>query len=150
MARREFVKILEKNFIIMDRMIGRLHSNPMAISGLPRQQGTVLMRLYIGGRARLKDIARRECQTTPNLCATFRKLEKLGLVSRIVDEKDRRNTWYQVTTTGEKRAREIIENFRNIIEEIFANISKDDEQSLIDASKSMNSILIKMENMGDR
>lgn len=103
------------------------------------------MRLYNGGRARLKDIARREGLTTPNLCAVFRKLEAKGLVSRMIDESDRRNTWYSVTSAGADMATGAIEMFRALIAKMFADISRSDEVEMISALKTINSILTKME-----
>lgn len=145
MARKEFIRLMESNILILDKLSDRLHKDPSVFSGFPRQQLTVLVRLYIGGRAKLKDIARREFVTTPNLCATFRKLERDGLVLRTIDEQDRRNTWYSVTASGAKIAEVAMENFRASIENLFSSLSRDDEHDLTGALKTMNGILTKME-----
>ena len=99
----------------------------------------------MGGPARLKDIARREMVTAPNLCAAFRKLERDGLVSRRVDEDDRRNTWYAVTQAGQQIAVQAVDAMRAAIEKLFADLSREDEVALTAALKTINGILNKME-----
>ena len=93
-------KLMEENIRILDCLADRIKRDPSRTIGYTRQQLTILIRLYIGGRALLKDIARREQVPTPNLCMLFRKLEKDGLVIRDIDEKDRRNTWYDLSPHG--------------------------------------------------
>ncbi|MBO8424866.1 MAG: MarR family transcriptional regulator, partial [Proteobacteria bacterium] len=105
----------------------------------------ILVRLHIGGPALLKEIARREMVTTPNLCAAFRKLERDGLVSRKIDENDRRNTWYSVTDAGAKLAAQAMDVMRSAIDNLFANISRADEIALTNAMKTINNILAQME-----
>ena len=145
MARKEFVKILESNIMIMDKLSDKFKREPTVLSGYPRQQLSILVRLHIGAPARLKDIARREPVTAPNLCAAFRKLERDGLVLRRIDEDDRRNTWYSVTAAGEKIATQAMETMRVAIEKLFAKLSREDEDALTKSLKTINSILTKME-----
>lgn len=145
MSHKELIRLLESDILIFDKLAGRLHREPMLDTGLSRVQISILVRLYNGGRARLKDIAQREGLTTPNLCTVFRKLEGKGLVSRTIDESDRRNTWYSVTDTGADMAKNAIEAFRALIAKMFADIGHSDEIEMISALKTINSILTKME-----
>lgn len=145
MARKEFINLLEANIFILDRLSDKLKRFPVIFAGYPRQQLSILVRLHMGGPAKLKDIARREMVTAPNLCAAFRKLERDGLVLRKIDENDRRNTWYSVTKTGEKVANQAIESMRNTIEMLFSKLSRSDEDSLTKSLKTINGILTKME-----
>lgn len=145
MPRKEFVKLMEENVLKLNRLGERLKVDPGVISEYSRQQLTTLVRLEIGGRARLKDIARREVMTTPNLCAMFRRLEKDGLVKRTIDEDDRRNTWYSVTPAGSVLAKKALDKFRESIEVMFKDIGRADEEKLSNALKSMNEVLTKME-----
>lgn len=145
MARKEFVKVIEENVLIIDRLADRLRLDPATLSGYPRNQAVVLVRLYMGGRARLKDIARREGVSTPNLCASFRKLERDGLVLRVADEHDRRNVYYSVTDSGRELAATLMENFRRGIDKMFSGVPRSDEEALTAALKTINSILKKME-----
>ena len=93
MARKEFVSLLEDNIWTLDKLSDKLQLDRAGSTGYPRQMVSILVRLHLGGRAKLKDIARREHVSAPNLCAAFRKLERDGLVLRTTDDDDRRNTW---------------------------------------------------------
>ena len=145
MPRKEFIHLMEENVLILDRLAAKLRLDPSYLSGYPRQQMVVLVRLHMGGRARLKDIAAREGVSAPNLCSAFRKLEQDGLISRDIDSQDRRNVWYSVTPAGAELAARIMENFRTGIERMFAKISRTDEERLTAAMKTMNGVLKTME-----
>ena len=145
MARKEFIRLIEENMTIMDRLMDRKKSQTMRNTEYTRSQISVLVRLHMGGRALLKDIAYREYTTTPNLCATFKILEARGLVLREVDEYDRRNTWYSVTPAGAAVAKKMISEFENAIGEVFANVSREDEEKLVNAMTTINKVLSSME-----
>lgn len=145
MARKEFIRLIEDNMVIMDRLMDHMKSKIMRNVEYTRSQMSVLVRLYIGGRALLKDIAYREFTTTPNLCATFKILESRGLVLREVDNKDRRNTWYSVTPAGAEVAKNMITEFENTINSVFSDVSREDEEKLTDAMSTINKILSNME-----
>ncbi len=145
MARKDFIRLIEENMTIMDRLMDRMKSKMMKNMEFTRSQMSVLVRLHLGGRALLKDIAYREFTTTPNLCATFKNLEAKGLVLREVDEHDRRNTWYSVTPAGAEVAKKMIADFKGIIGEVFANLSREDEEKLTDAMSTINKVLSNME-----
>lgn len=145
MAHKEFVKLFESNILLFDKLADKLKREPSFLAGYPRQQLSILVRLHIGGPARLKDIARREMVTTPNLCAAFRKLERDGFVLRKIDEQDRRNTWYSVTKAGEQVAAQAMDAMRNAIDRLFSKLSCEDESALTNAMKTINNILTRME-----
>lgn len=145
MSRKEFVTLLENNIWTLDRLADKLRLDRAEATGYPRQLLSILVRLHNGGRAKLKDIARREHVSTPNLCAAFRKLEHDGLVIRTTDDEDRRNTWYCVSPRGAELSIRAMELFRDGAEKIFANISKDDEKRLTEALRTLNSVLENVE-----
>ena len=145
MVRKELVVLLEKNILLFAKLSERINRAQIDFAPYSRAQVQMLVRLYFGGRIRLKDLAAREFLPAPNLCTAFRKMERDGIVSRTVDENDRRNTWYSVTEKGAKLANHFIDMFHNAIAIIFKDINKDDEDKLIDAFKVMNTILLKME-----
>jgi len=145
MAHKEFIRLIEENMTIMDRLMDRTKSQTMRHAEYTRSQISVLVRLHIGGRALLKDIAYREYTTTPNLCATFKILESRGLVLREIDEHDRRNTWYSVTPAGAAVAKKMISEFENSIAEVFAGLSREDEEKLVGAMATINKVISKME-----
>ncbi|MDR0727059.1 MAG: MarR family transcriptional regulator [Rickettsiales bacterium] len=143
MPHKEFVRLIEENLYILDRLGDRLKAEHSLSTQYSRQQLATVSRLYLGGPAKLKDIARREGITAPNLCACFRKLEKEGMVRRKIDEKDRRNTWYAVTPAGEEVSRRAIEKLREGIEVFFSDISCEDEKKLVGALRILNEIFKK-------
>ncbi len=145
MSRKEFVTLLENNIWTLDRLADKLRLDRAEATGYPRQLLSILVRLHNGGRAKLKDIARREHVSTPNLCAAFRKLEHDGLVVRTTDDEDRRNTWYCVSPRGAELSIHAMELFRDGAEKIFANISKGDEKRLTEALRTLNSVLENVE-----
>ena len=145
MVRKELVSLLEKNILLFAKLSERINRDMVNFGDYSRQQAQFLIRLYLGGRVRLKDLAAREFLSAPNLCAAFRKMERDGLVLRTVDEDDRRNTWYAVTDRGAVLATKFIDMFHNAIATIFKDIDKGDEEELIKSFKTMNGILMKME-----
>lgn len=145
MVRKELVNLLEKNIILFGKLSERLHRDQIRFDGYSRQQVQFLVRLHISGKTRLKDLAAREFIPAPNLCTMFRKLERDGLVLRVVDDSDRRNTWYSVSEAGASVANKFIDMFHGAVAEVFKNIGKEDENELINAFKSINTIFLKME-----
>ena len=141
MARKEFVRLMEENIWTLDKIADKLRLERVDTTGYPRQMMSILVRLHNGGRARLKDIARREHVSAPNLCAAFRKLEADGLVIRAIDEDDRRNTWYCVSPAGAELARSAMDIFRTGIERVFSTLSRDDEARLTDALRTMRDVI---------
>ncbi len=145
MARKEFVALLENNIWTLDRMADKVSFERVEKTGYPRQLMSILVRLHNGGRAKLKDIARREHVSAPNLCAAFRKLEHDGLVIRTTDDEDRRNTWYCVSPSGAELAIQAMDLFRVGIERLFANLTPADEKRLTDALRTMQEVLDNVE-----
>lgn len=145
MAHKELVSLMWKNILAFAKLSERINRSQMIFNDYSRTQMQLLIRLYLGGRVRLKDLAAREFVPAPNLCTAFRKMERDGLVIRAVDENDRRNTWYSVSEHGTRVATEIIEMLHNAIASMFKDIDKKDEEELVRSFKSMNEILLKME-----
>jgi DNA-binding MarR family transcriptional regulator len=144
MMQKEFINIIEQNMVILAWLSDTLKRPSRVLLRRPRQQLEILVRLYLGGRAKLKDIAAREYTPASNLCSVFRVLEQEGLVKRETDNDDRRNTWYSATAKGTKLARKTIDSFRERISELFDEISDEDEKKLTEALRNMNKILNKI------
>lgn len=142
----ELSKIMAENLRVMGRLSERVHNMSDIFEKYSKQQVSILMRLYFSGKSKLKDISAREYISTANLCAMFRKLEQMNLVQRTVDEQDRRDTWYSVTDMGKQIAESVLNLFILSIENLFKGLSKQDERLLIDATKTINNILKRIEN----
>ena len=90
MTHAEVTNLMAENMRIMGRLSSRLNPIFEEVSKNTRQQMSVLVRLYLAGRIKLKDFANREVISTANLCSVFKKLEQDKLVVRSVDTNDHR------------------------------------------------------------
>lgn len=145
MTHAEVTELMAENMRIMGRLSSRLQPLLEEGSKYSRQQMSVLVRLYLAGKIKLKDFANREVISTANLCAVFRKLEQDKLVLRSVDENDRRDTWYEVTKSGKALAEKLIDNFMQGLESLCKVLPEKDEDKLAGTVKTINEILKKME-----
>ena len=145
MARKEFISLMEENGLILERLLARIHQYPSQTLGYSRQQLMVLVDLSISGKSKLKEIAHHQCMPTPNLCIMFRKLEGEGLVTRTVDNDDRRNTWYSLTAKGRKVANQFRESVFDMIESFCGSLTADEEKKLTRCFGDINTILKRVE-----
>lgn len=145
MARKELVGLFQKNVLLFAKLSERINRNLIDFGEYSKAQVHLLIRLYLGGRIRLKDLAEREFVSAPNLCAGLKKMEAKGLVLRTEDDSDRRNMWYEVTDEGRRVAVHFIGMANKAIETIFKDIDKEDEQELVRSLKSIHEIFVKME-----
>lgn len=145
MSRKEYISLMEENGMILERLLARIQQYPSQTVGYSRQQLMILVDLLVSGKSKLKEIARRECMPTPNLCIMFRKLEAEGLVVRTVDENDRRNTWYSLTTKGTKLTNQFKDAVLKTIESFFSGLSSAEEKKLTECITFMNKILTRVE-----
>ena len=145
MTHNEVTRLMAENMRIMGRLSSRLQPLLEGKEKYSRQQMSVLVRLYLAGKIKLKDFANREVISTANLCAVFRKLEQDNLVVRFVDENDRRDTWYDVTKAGKVLAEKLIDTFMHGLESLCKVLPEQDEDRLADTVKTINEILKKME-----
>lgn len=145
MTHEEVTNLMAENMRIMGRLSSRLHPLLEEDTKFSRQQMSVLVRLYLAGKIKLKDFANREVISTANLCSVFRKLEQEKLVVRTVDEKDRRDTWYEVTKSGKVLAEKLIDRFMQGLESLCKVLPEQDKDTLSGTVKTINGILKKME-----
>lgn len=147
MTHNEVTELMAENMRIMGRLSSRLQPLLDGKAKYSRQQMSVLVRLYLAGKIKLKDFANREVISTANLCSVFRKLEQDKLVERSVDENDHRDTWYEVTKSGKILAEKLIDGFMHGLESLCKVLPEEDENRLADTVKTINEILKKMETL---
>ena len=147
MTHNEVTQLMAENMRIVGRLSSRLTPLFETVSKNSRQQMSVLVRLYLAGKIKLKDFANREVISTANLCSVFRKLEADKLVLRTIDETDHRDTWYEVTKSGKILAEKIIDKFMKGLESLCKVLPEEDEDALAETVKTMNGILKKMEKL---
>ena len=145
MTHAEVTELMAENMRIMGRLSSRLQPLLEENSKNTRQQMSVLVRLYLAGKIKLKDFANREVISTANLCAVFKKLEQDKLVVRSIDENDHRDMWYEVTKSGKALAEKLIDKFMQGLESLCKVLPPEDEDKLAETVKTINSILKKME-----
>ena len=145
MTHAEVTNLMAENMRIMGRLSSRLSPVFEEVSKNTRQQMSVLVRLYLAGKIKLKDFANREVISTANLCSVFKKLEQDKLVVRSVDAKDHRDTWYEVSRTGKVLAEKLIDKFMIALEGLCKVLPEEDEDALAETVRVMNGILKKME-----
>lgn len=145
MSRQKFINLIEENGLIMERLFSRIHQYPSQIVGYSRQQLMILVDLMVSGRSKLKEIAHRQGMPTPNLCIMFRKLESGGLVSREIDECDRRNTWYSLTSKGDKVANQFKDAVLDTIASFYRGLTSAEEKKLTECLSYINKILTRVE-----
>jgi len=147
MTHAEVTNLMAENMRILGRMSSRLQPVWGTASKQSRQQMSVLVRLYLAGKIKLKDFALREVISTANLCSVFRKLESDKLVLRTIDSDDHRDMWYEVTKSGKVLAEKIIDKFMTALESLCKVLPEEDEDKLAETVKTMNGILKKMEEL---
>ncbi|MBR3511109.1 MAG: MarR family transcriptional regulator [Alphaproteobacteria bacterium] len=145
MTHAEVTQLMAENMRIIGRLSSRLNPLFEQTTKNSRQQMSVLVRLYLAGKIKLKDFANREVISTANLCSVFRKLESDKLVVRSIDSNDHRDTWYEVTKSGKVLAEKLIDKFMLELEKICKVLPKEDEDALAETVRTMNGILKKME-----
>jgi len=145
MTHTEVTNLMAENMRIMGRLSSRLNPVFEEFSKNTRQQMSVLVRLYLAGKIKLKDFANREVISTANLCSVFKKLEQDKLVMRTIDADDHRDMWYEVTKSGRALAEKLIDKFMVALEQLCKVLPEEDEDTLAETIKTMNGILKKME-----
>lgn len=145
MTHTEVTDLMAENMRIIGRLSSRLNPVFEEISKNSRQQMSVLVRLYLAGKIKLKDFANREVISTANLCSVFKKLEQDKLVVRSIDENDHRDMWYEVTKSGKALAEKIIDKFMVELEKLCKVLPEEDEDALAETVRTMNGLLKKME-----
>lgn len=145
MTRNEVASLMADNMRMMARLSSKLQPVFEETTKASRQQMSVLVRLYLSGKIKLKDFAAREVISTANLCGVFRKLESEKLVVRSIDENDHRDTWYEVTKSGKVMAEKMLDKFLTALESLFNGLPDQDANTLAETIKTTNAILKKME-----
>lgn len=145
MTHNEVTELMAENMRILSRLSSRLQPIFEETSRATRQQMSILVRLYLAGKIKLKDFAAREVISTANLCSVFRKLEAEKLVVRSIDENDHRDTWYEVTKSGKVMAEKLLDKFMCALESLCRVLPEEEEDKLAETVKTTNTILKKME-----
>lgn len=111
---------------------------------LTKQQAVSLVELAFGGKAKLKDLAEKTGISKQTLCMMYNNLEEKGVVTRGVDEKDRRNTYYKITEKGIALLRADLEDTKKVVCNLLdKTLTSDEVFEFLKSLRKMNSFLQK-------
>ncbi|MCL2737761.1 MAG: MarR family transcriptional regulator [Alphaproteobacteria bacterium] len=140
MPERAVTRLFQNIIISLGWLSNRINTESH-IMGHSRQYLRVLLQLHISGRSLLKNTARQTDISASNLCPMLKIMEQDGLVSRKIDEEDRRNVWYSLTPAGKKIAEKGMLEMRVRIAKLFSGLNQKDEARLTAALSTLDEIL---------
>lgn len=108
---------------------------------LTEQQFITLFILNKNSKISLKKLSTYINVSTSSLCIMLTRMMEEGLVYREVDEKDRRNTFYGLTTQGINLIHKEIKGKVDTVEEKIINLSSSEKERLYKSIKIIEEIM---------
>lgn len=97
----------------------------------------VLELLYNRGKQPIQSIANRLLMANSSMTYVIDKLENKNMISRTIDDVDRRITMVDLTETGHQFFSSIFPNHVNTLKEIYQSLSEEELVNLIDSLKKI-------------
>ncbi|QTC41653.1 MarR family transcriptional regulator [Bacillus sp. V3] len=101
----------------------------------------VLSHLQVNGKSRPSDIAKNLGITPPSLTNLANKLVSKNLIVRLFDEKDRRNSYLEITDEGIEMVNKAADEGQNLRRNLFEKLSKAERQQLTSIYEKLNHFL---------
>ncbi|OAT81964.1 MarR family transcriptional regulator [Bacillus sp. MKU004] len=101
----------------------------------------VLSHLQVNGKSRPSDIAKNLGITPPSLTNLANKLVSKNLIVRLFDEKDRRNSYLEITDAGIEIVNKAADEGQNLRRNLFEKLSKDERRQLTSIYEKLNHFL---------
>ncbi|MFL8938263.1 MarR family winged helix-turn-helix transcriptional regulator [Rossellomorea oryzaecorticis] len=101
----------------------------------------VLSHLQVNGKSRPSDIAKNLGITPPSLTNLANKLVSKNLIVRLFDEKDRRNSYLEITDAGIAMVNKAADEGQNLRRNLFEKLSKDERRQLTSIYEKLNHFL---------
>ncbi|MBH9966289.1 MarR family winged helix-turn-helix transcriptional regulator [[Bacillus] enclensis] len=101
----------------------------------------VLSHLQVNGKSRPSDIAKNLGITPPSLTNLANKLVSKNLIVRLFDEKDRRNSYLEITDAGIEMVNKAADEGQNLRRNLFEKLSKDERRQLTSIYEKLNHFL---------
>ncbi|KSU64708.1 MarR family transcriptional regulator [[Bacillus] enclensis] len=101
----------------------------------------VLSHLQVNGKSRPSDIAKNLGITPPSLTNLANKLVSKDLIVRLFDEKDRRNSYLEITDAGIEMVNKAADEGQNLRRNLFEKLSKDERRQLTSIYEKLNHFL---------
>ncbi len=126
---REYMEILRRM---------RKHKNPKRISDSMHGERFVLTFLVLnGGSAIPSEISKDMGISTARIAATLNGLEAKGLITRRIDERDRRRILVELTETGRERQAAHARSIQNMLVHILKDLGEADAVELLRILKKL-------------
>jgi len=117
---------------------GRAVQNFLSNYDLTIAQFGVLEVLYHLGDLKICELIEKTLSTSGNMTVVIRNLEKEGLITRRVNETDRRAFVIGLTDSGRMLIKPVFEQHLFLLEDIFGKLSQDDKDDLLSLLKKLN------------
>ncbi|MGL5328769.1 MAG: MarR family winged helix-turn-helix transcriptional regulator [Peptostreptococcaceae bacterium] len=116
---------------------------------LTEKQFFALLKIYKHKQMELKNLSKELNVSTSSLCILLNKLVEQNYVYRKEDSRDRRNTFYGITETGEETIHNEMKKISLIIEEKFNTLSENDRIIMVESLRNVKDILRKLMDKND-
>ncbi|SET01864.1 MarR family transcriptional regulator, 2-MHQ and catechol-resistance regulon repressor [Oceanobacillus limi] len=103
--------------------------------GMKSSDFAVLEALYHKGRQTIREISEAVLINTGSITYVIDKLETKGYLERSNCKEDRRVVYIQITDQGKNLMNEIFPKHQKVIDNIFANVTDEEKNQLIDILK---------------
>ncbi|WLR42181.1 MarR family transcriptional regulator [Bacillus carboniphilus] len=124
-------------FFRSNKAVAQTVAEDVRSSGFNMTEFAVLELLYHKGDQPIQKIGEQILISSGTITYVVDKLEKKGLLKRISCEKDRRVTYASITEQGEQVMKEIFPKHQHLIEQIFAELSNEEKDTMIDLLKKI-------------
>ncbi|MCR5352814.1 MAG: MarR family transcriptional regulator [Clostridiales bacterium] len=109
--------------------------------GIKNAYRTLLTQLYVKDGGTQLDLAEKTGMKAPTVSITLRKMEKDGLVDRVVDEKDLRKTHVYLTDKGKKTTEDLKAAIDRINEGFVKGLSDEEKDKFTERLEYIKSFL---------
>ena len=109
--------------------------------GIKNAYRTLLTQLYVKDGGTQLDLAEKTGMKAPTVSITLRKMEKDGLVDRVVDEKDLRKTHVYLTDKGKKTTEDLKAAIDRINEGFVKGLTDEEKDKFIERLEYIKSFL---------
>lgn len=120
---------------------GRAVQNFLSPYDLTIAQFGVLEVLYHLGDMKICELIEKTLSTSGNMTVVIRNLEKEGLITRHVNEDDRRAFVIGLTEAGRTLIKPVFEQHLFLLEDVFGRLTQEEKDALLSLLKKMNGIV---------
>ncbi|KAJ49974.1 DNA-binding MarR family transcriptional regulator [Clostridium tetanomorphum] len=131
-------------FLIKLKKYMRAEVSKSRSSNITEQQFRTLMNLKQSGKCTLKELSGRIHVSNSSLCIMLNKMVEEGIVQREIDDKDRRNTFYNLSNCGRKFLEKELDKKLLTMGDKIGNLSEEEKEKFIVYLKGIEEIIEKI------